>query len=129
MGMLGGIPSTAHPFSGLGEISPYEFAESEYRKRLHYFKTTDMLVTHIAPEEYPPLEEFIHQTQPKAVICRAPFNFRRDCDFRGHMEVQPYDRTLVIRVRPFDYPVNRAFSLDLHGKGVLEDIQILEYRV
>lgn len=114
---LGGIPNTAHPFRNVVEISPYEMTQSEYERRLHSLWGVDILMTHISPEEYPPLLEFLTQSPVKLLICRAPFDFRNASDFRGKLELQTIDddgrAKAVIRVRPFDFPHNRAFLVDL----------------
>jgi hypothetical protein len=119
---LGGIPNTAHPFRQVVEISPYEMTQAEYERRLHALRGVDVLMTHISPEEYPPLLDFLTQSPLKLLICRAPFDFRRASDFRGKLELQTIGDGLtddestakaVIRVRPFDFPENRAFLVNL----------------
>ncbi|MGI9279418.1 MAG: metallophosphoesterase family protein [Endozoicomonas sp.] len=111
---LGGIPNTAHPFRNVTEISPYEMCETEYLHRLNKMVGTDVLLTHLSPDEFPPLKDFLMETQARLLICRAPFDFRRQSDFRGALKVRDYaDGKSVIMVRPFDYPSNQAYVLDL----------------
>jgi Icc-related predicted phosphoesterase len=110
---LGGIPNTVHPFKGVVEISPYEMSEVEYASRLHRLWGVDVLVTHVCPEECPIVNNFLDRSPLKLLICRAPFNFRKQSDFRGQMEIESIDDKCVIKVRPFDYPSNHAFVIDL----------------
>lgn len=116
VGGLGGIPNTAHPFRQVVEISPYEMTEIEYQRRLQALWGVDVLMTHLSPEEYPPLLDFLHSSPLKLLICRAPFNFRRASDFRGKLELQSMEGNAgkgIMQVRPFDFPKNKAFWVDL----------------
>jgi hypothetical protein len=116
VGGLGGIPNTAHPFRHVVEISPYEMTETEYQRRLQSLWGVEVLMTHLSPEEYPPLLDFLHNSPLKLLICRAPFNFRRASDFRGKLELQTltdHPGKSIIQVRPFDFPKNQAFWVDL----------------
>lgn len=113
IGGLGGIPKTVHPFRGIVEISPYEMSEAEYASRLNNLWGVDVLITHVSPEESPIISDFLNDSPLKLLICRAPFNFRKRSDFRGQMEIESIDDKCVIKVRPFDYPNNHAFVIDL----------------
>ena len=68
---LGGVPNTVHPFRNVVEISPYEMTESEYERRLNRLWGVDVLLTHISPQEYPPLLHFVQNSPLKMLICRA----------------------------------------------------------
>ncbi|MBD2004138.1 MULTISPECIES: hypothetical protein [Cyanophyceae] len=113
IGGIGGVPNTVHPFKGVVEISPYEMAESEYEKRLNQLWGVDILITHVSPEEFPVLRNFLMGSPLKLLICRAPFNFRHKSDFRGKLEFQAIGDKYVIKVRPFDYPENKAYVIDI----------------
>jgi hypothetical protein len=115
IGALGGIPNSAHPFSGIVEISPYEMHEKEYARRLNMLWGVDVLLTHLSPGESLAIDDFILHSPIKVLICRAPFNFKRDHDFRGPLEVRTCHGKTVINVRPFDYPSNSYFVLDLQN--------------
>ena len=131
IGALGGIPNHSHPFRGLAEISPYEMAPQEYERRLWGLAGVDVLITHLSPEEYPPLLDFVRQTTLKTLVCRAPFNFRRQSDFRGQMEVcidEPSGKP-VYKIRPFDYPHNQAMVIDLNKcNSLTQPIQLLNWQ-
>ncbi|MBM3886902.1 hypothetical protein FJ364_03130 [Candidatus Dependentiae bacterium] len=113
IGGLGGIPNTAHPFRNVIEISPYEMHEAEYERRLNLLSGVDVLLTHLSPNEYPGLKKFLQTTSVKLLICRAPFNFNRDVDFRGELKIQTNEGKSVIMVRPFDFPCNHFFKVTL----------------
>ncbi|MFM2068614.1 MAG: hypothetical protein RLZZ584_3523 [Pseudomonadota bacterium] len=127
IGGLGGIPNTAHPFRGVTEISPYEMAASEYDRRLASIAGVDVLVTHLSPAEHPPLAEFARAHALKFLVCRAPFDFRREADFRGELGCSLLDGTVVIQVRPFEHPVNTFCMLSL-GEDVAGGARIETYR-
>jgi len=124
IGGLGGIPNTVHPYQGIVEISPYEMTEAEYERRLRLMHGVDILLTHISPEEYPPLLDFLRESPLKLLICRAPFNFRRESDFRGKLEIQSVEGKSVIKVRPFDYPINQAMLIELGTADVFDPDQV-----
>lgn len=115
VGGVGGVPNTVHPFRGVAEISPYEMTEGEYDRRLRQLWGVDVLVTHVSPEEHPGLDSFLRDSPVRLLICRAPFDFRRQGDFRGQLALGTRAGKHVIKVRPFDYPTNAAFVLDLGG--------------
>jgi hypothetical protein len=127
VGALGGIPNHSHPFKGLAEISPYEMAPQEYERRLWQLAGVDVLITHLSPEEYPPLLDFVRQTPLKVLICRAPFNFTRQSDFRGQLEVSREADKPIYKIRPFDYPHNRAMVIDLDG-DLSKPVRFLEWQ-
>ncbi len=127
IGGVGGIPNTCHPFRGLVEISPYEMHEEEYRRRLFALTGVDVLLTHLSPEESPALAEFLRDTPVKLLICRAPFNFARSSDFRGALQVHEVSGKSVVHVRPFDYPVNNYYVLNL-APDSLSSAQVTMHR-
>lgn len=113
IGGLGGIPETAHPFGGVVQISPNEMTDSEYQRRLQAMWGIDILVTHISPEEYPPLAQFIQHSPTKILICRAPFNFKKQSQYRGELQHKHLHDTLVLYIRPFEYPTHHYYVLTL----------------
>lgn len=127
VGGVGGIPNTNHPFRGVVEISPYEMTEAEYARRLRQTRDVDVLVTHLSPEEYPPLDAFLADSPVRLLVCRAPFNFRREGDYRGRLETEVRYGKQVIKVRPFDHPANTAYLLDLDQGLRPEAIQTLRW--
>ncbi|WP_299407704.1 hypothetical protein [Acaryochloris sp. IP29b_bin.148] len=120
IGGLGGIPNTAHPFRGVVEISPYEMTEAEYQRRLHSLWGVDVLITHLSPEEYPPLAQFVQNSPLKVLICRAPFNFKRHHDYRGALGQMQLHNKQVIYIRPFEYPTNHFYLLTLDEQGIAD---------
>lgn len=119
VGAVGGVPNTVHPFRGVAEISPYEMAEAEYVRRLNSLWGVDVLVTHVSPQECPALKTFVVESPLKLLICRAAFNFNRDSDFRGKLEVQDLAGKKVIQVRPYDFPVNHALVVEISRERLL----------
>jgi hypothetical protein len=115
---LGGIPRSAHPFRGVAEISPYEMTDEEYARRLEGLRGVRVLVTHLSPDEHPALDRFVAESDLDLLICRAPFDFRRQSDFRGKLEIEQRRGKTVIKIRPFEHPENVAFVVDLaRGTG------------
>lgn len=115
IGALGGIPNSTHPFSGIAEISPYEMHVKEYERRLEMLWGVDVLMTHLSPAESPSIDRFLRESPLKLLICRAPFDFQRKADFRGALELVSHYEKTVLMVRPFDYPKNSYFVVDLQG--------------
>lgn len=111
---LGGIPESAHPFHDIVHISPNELSDYEYERRLRRLLNAHVLVTHIDPRECPVLANSIRKSGIKLVICRAPFQFDKDDDYRGTTSLDAWEGTHILTVRPFDYPHNRAGVIDLN---------------
>lgn len=129
IGGIGGVPNTNHPFRGIVEISPYEMTEAEYERRLKNLWGVDVLITHVSPEECLILNEFLANSPLKLLICRAPFNFRRQSDFRGPLELYGIGDKYVIKVRPFEYPQNQAYVIDLvAGKLTPPAVEVFSWR-
>ena len=126
---LGGIPNTAHPFRGVVEISPNEMSEDEYARRLGRLAGTDVLCTHLAPEESPALARFLDEGGARILVCRAPFDFGRSRDFRGASSVSRRSDALVVRVRPFEWPAGSALVLDVGAGEALRTphVEIFSY--
>jgi hypothetical protein len=125
---LGGIPNTAHPFRGVVEISPNEMSEAEYARRLRGLAGTDVLCTHLAPEEAPALGRFLVEGGARILVCRAPFDFGRAGSFRGPSSVSRCGEALVVRVRPFEWPAGSALVLDVGaGKPVVPHVEVFSY--
>ena len=127
---LGGIPHSAHPFKGVADISPYELADEEYGRRLQTLKGVDVLLTHVSPEESDLLKNYIECSSLKMLICRAPFDFSKEGDYRGALECSQFGNTPVIKVRPFDYPTNEAIVIDLtsNQRITLDNIEIFQWQ-
>ncbi|HET6344089.1 MAG TPA: hypothetical protein VFH51_04110 [Myxococcota bacterium] len=113
LGGVGGIPRTAQPFHAVAQVSPYELSEAAYERRLHAVWGAEILVTHLAPEESPILERFVRESPVRLVICRAPFNLGQERSCRGMLACQAFEGRTVFKVRPFDYPENVAFVVEL----------------
>ena len=113
VGGLGGIPNTAHPFRQIAEISPYEMHEAEYERRLSSLSGVRVLLTHLSPSESPALKQFLRTTPVELLICRAPFDFNRDQDFRGELCTYEEEGKSVICVRPFEGPENTYYEVEL----------------
>lgn len=117
MAGVGGIPNSGHPFRGIVEISPYEMPSEEYQRRLQLMWGADVLITHLSPQEYPPLMEFVMKSPLRVLICRAPFNFARPGNFRGDLQEAQYQGKKVLLIRPFDYPNNESFHLKINSEA------------
>jgi len=126
LGGIGGIPNNSHPFRDVAEISPYEMPEAEYAKRLSELNGADILIAHQSPSETHLLRNFLKNTPVRLLICRAPFNFTRAKDFRGQLAVAEEEGKTVIMVRPFDFPTNHYFTVDLPSKAS-ENFQITQH--
>jgi len=101
----------------------------EYERRLWALEGVDILVTHLSPKEYPPLADFVRRTRLQMLVCRAPFDFSSQGDYRGKMQMYAIDSKHVVEVRPFDFPVNAAIVLRL-GEGPIsnDDVRIERIR-
>jgi hypothetical protein len=110
---LGGIPNTAHPFRGVVEISPNEMSEAEYERRLSRLAGVDVLCTHLSPEEAPALADYLAEGGARVLVCRAPFDFRREGCYRGHSTVRRLGDAWVVTIRPFEWPAGSALVLDV----------------
>ena len=128
VGGVGGVPNTAHPFRGITEISPYEMTDAEYERRLQALWGVDILVTHLSPQECPALETFVKTSPLQVLICRAPFNFNRASDFRGKREIQQLEGKSILQVRPFDFPVNEAFVLNVEEGKLSNPLDVEVFR-
>ena len=123
---LGGIPSSAHPFRGVVEISPNEMSDAEYERRLLRCVGTDVLCAHLSPEESPALARFLDEGGARILVCRAPFDFGRARGFRGASSVRRRGDALVITVRPFEWPAGSALVLDV-GDPAAPHVEIFSY--
>lgn len=117
LGGIGGIPNNSHPFRNVVEISPYEMHEAEYGRRLLQLDGVHILLAHQSPSETPVLREFLKNSKVELLICRAPFDFNRNDDFRGQLETIVEEGKQVIMVRPFDFPTNHYCVVDLGSFG------------
>lgn len=129
IGGIGGVPNTNHPFRGVIEISPYEMTEAEYERRLKNLWGVDVLLTHVSPQEFSILKEFLVNSPLKLLICRAPFNFRRHNNYRGSLELHAIGNKYVINISPFDYPENQTYVVDLvPGKLTPPTVEVFRWR-
>lgn len=125
---LGGIPNTAHPFRGVVEISPNEMSEPEYARRLDRLAGTDVLCTHLSPEEAPALARFLDAGGARILVCRARFDFGGTRGFRGPSSVRRRGEALVITVRPFEWPSGSALVLDVGGGADAPHVEVFSYQ-
>ncbi|MFT3772096.1 MAG: hypothetical protein QM820_42360 [Minicystis sp.] len=123
---MGGIPNTAHPFRGVVEISPNEMSEAEYERRLESLVGAEILCTHLSPEEAPALARFLEQGHARILVCRAPFNFRHNRDFRGRNGIRRFGDAWVISVRPFEWPAGSSLVIDVEPGGA-PSVEVFSY--
>jgi len=121
-----GIPNTAHPFRGVVEISPNEMSEAEYERRLARLAGVDVLCAHLSPEEAPALARFLDGGGARVLVCRAPFDFRREGCYRGHSTVRRRGDALVITVRPFEWPAGSVTLLEVEP-GAAPEVSVFTY--
>ena len=110
---VGGIPHSAQPFHDVVAISPYEMTDAEYARRLLAVRGADVLVTHLSPAECRPLSEFVRDSSVRLLICRAPFDLSHTGNFRGASMVTSIHGKTVVHVRPFEFPENFAFAVNI----------------
>lgn len=115
---LGGIPNTIHPFRYVAAISPYELPETQYSQRLAHLHGAKVLITHLSPQEWQPLQQFIWDSPLQLLICRAPFSLVPTGSVRGPLFHEVSHGKTILRVRPFDYPHNPAYVIALTQDGM-----------
>lgn len=129
LGGAGGIPSTAQPFGAITPISPYEMTPAAYAAHLEKARGCDVLLTHLAPEESPELSAFVQNSGVRLVLCRAPFDLRQTDNCRGLSQVSRLGSATVLKIRPFDYPENATFLVELNAHdGLPPHVEIFTWR-
>jgi hypothetical protein len=117
LGGLGGIPSSAQPLHGIAPISPYELSDAAYEAQMQAIWGAEVVLSHLSPSESPALQDFVRRSPVRLLICRAPFMLQRAGNCRGRSQLSWEAGKMIVAVRPFDYPRNEAYMVDLEAGG------------